>query len=222
MEELDLLKNPFDGLSDYESIKKKCKEISQELFNNYGIKCDNTIFRFAEIEFYYYDKNSYLNDKSQFKWQKVTYPRDDYKGGQLFYHLSGIDICFRSQYKNKNEKVKFGGILIRALKDKSGIIAGPLNCKDTILNACKNGVMPMLTDELEKQNIELAPTYRSLGKTGTDKENDRLCFFDGSIEKGKWIPKRDRFVTETGRIEPKKGTYDTSKFDVKDALWTAN
>ena len=37
MEELDLLKNPFDGLSDYESIKKKCKDIAQELFNNYGI-----------------------------------------------------------------------------------------------------------------------------------------------------------------------------------------
>ena len=214
---IELLKNPFDGLTKNEEFQGKCADIARELFCNYRIECGNKTFRFAEIEFYYYDRNAYLKDNKQFKWQEVTYPRDDYKAGQLFYHLSGIDICIDSQYKNEKEDIKFGGILIRAIKDENGlIVAGPLNCKDEILNACKDGNMPKLTklEESEKQNINPKPTYRSLGKTGTDMENDRLCFYDNSIGIGDWNPERDRFVTKTGTIEKKKGSYDTSKFNV--------
>lgn len=176
--ELDL-KKPFDGISNYECFKAKCRDIAGELFNNYGIECNNKIFRFAEIEFYYYDSEQYLKDRINHKWQEVTYPRNDYKGGELFYHLSGIDICFDSQYNE--ESGRFGGILIRSLKDGDRIIAGPLNCKDEILNACKNGEMPKLTKAPEKQ-IKLAQTYRSLGKIGTD-IHDGLCFYDGSLVK---------------------------------------
>ena len=207
--ELDL-KNPFDGISNYECFKAKCRDIASKLFNNYGIKCNNKIFRLAEIEFYYYDSEQYLKDPSHHKWQEVTYPRNDYKGGELFYHLSGIDICFDSQYNE--ESGRFGGILIRSIKDGKKIIAGPLNCKDEILNACKNGEMPKLIEVSGKQEIKPAQTYRSLGKTGTD-IHDGLCFYDASI-KGDWNPLRYRYVTKTGRIEPKKGSYDTSKFDV--------
>ena len=210
MEEIiELLKNPFDGLSDYESIKKKCEEIAQKLFDNNCIKCGEKTFRFAEIEFYYYDREKYLENPDLFKWQEVTYPRDGYEAGQLFYHLSGIDICFDSQYNE--ESGRFGGILIRSIKDGDKIIAGPLNCKDEILNACKNGEMPKLIEVSGKQEIEPAQTYRSLGKTGTD-IHDGLCFFDGSLVKDDWNPKRDRFDTKTGRIESKKSSYDTSKF----------
>ena len=208
--ELDL-KNPFDGISNYECFKAKCRDIASKLFNNYGIKCNNKIFRLAEIEFYYYDSEQYLKDPSHHKWQEVTYPRNDYKGGELFYHLSGIDICFDSQYNE--ESGRFGGILIRSIKDGDKIIAGPLNCKDEILNACKNGEMPKLIEVSGKQEIKPAQTYRSLGKTGTD-IHDGLCFYDASIIKGDWNPLRYRYVTKTGRIEPKKGSYDTSKFDV--------
>ena len=208
--ELDL-KNPFDGISNYECFKAKCRDIASKLFNNYGIKCNNKIFRLAEIEFYYYDSEQYLKDPSHHKWQEVTYPRNDYKGGELFYHLSGIDICFDSQYNE--ESGRFGGILIRTIKDGDKIIAGPLNCKDEILNACKNGKMPKLKKVSGKQEIKPAQTYRSLGKTGTD-IHDGLCFYDASIIKGDWNPLRYRYVTKTGRIEPKKGSYDTSKFDV--------
>ena len=208
--ELDLLKNPFDGLSDYESIKKKCEEIAQKLFDNNGIKSGDKTFRFAEIEFYYYDREKYLESPDLFKWQEVTYPRDGYEAGQLFYHLSGIDICFDSQYSGKSGK--FGGILIRSIKDGEKIIAGPLNSKDEILNACKNGEMPKLIEVSGKQEIKPAQTYRSLGKTGTD-IHDGLCFYDASIiKKDDWNPKRDRFDTKTGRIESKKSSYDTSKF----------
>jgi hypothetical protein len=206
--ELDL-KNPFDGISNYECFKAKCRDIASKLFNNYGIKCNNKIFRLAEIEFYYYDSEQYLKDPSHHKWQEVTYPRNDYKGGELFYHLSGIDICFDSQYNE--ESGRFGGILIRSIKDGDKIIAGPLNSKDEILIACKNGEMPKLKKLSEKQEIELEQTYRSLGKTGTD-IHDGLCFFDGCLVKDDWNPKRDRFDTKTGRIESKKSSYNTSKF----------
>ena len=205
--ELDL-KNPFDGISNYESFKAKCRDIAGELFTSYGIECNNKIFRLAEIEFYYYDSEQYLKDPSHHKWQEVTYPRNDYKGGELFYHLSGIDICFDSQYNE--ESGRFGGILIRSIKDGDKIIAGPLNCKDEILNACKNGEMPKLIEVSGKQEIEPAQTYRSLGKTGTD-THDGLCFYDASIKKGNWNPKRDRFDTKTGNTESKKSSYNTSK-----------
>ena len=212
MEEIiELLKNPFDGLPDYESIKKKCEEIAQKLFDNNGIKSGDKTFRFAEIEFYYYDRAMYLKDKNLNKWQEVTYPRDGYEAGQLFYHLSGIDICFDSQYNGKSGK--FGGILIRSIKDGNMIIAGPLNCKDEILNACKNGKMPKLIEVKvsERRSIKLNSTYRSLGKIGTD-IHDGLCFYDGSLVKDDWNPKRDRFDTKTGNTESKKSSYNTSKF----------
>ena len=150
-----------------------------------------------------------MENPNLFKWQEVTYPRDGYEAGQLFYHLSGIDICFESHYNGKSGK--FGGILIRSIKDGDLIIAGPLNCKDEILNVCKNGKMPELKKISEKQKKELAQTYRSLGKTGTN-IHDGLCFYDCSINKGDWNPLKDRYVTKTGRIEPKKGSYNTSKF----------
>ena len=209
--ELDL-KKPFDGISNYESFKAKCRDIAGELFTSYGIECNNKIFRLAEIEFYYYDSEQYLKDPSHHKWQEVTYPRNDYKGGELFYHLSGIDICFDSQYKEKSGK--FGGILIRSIKDGEKIIAGPLNSKDEILNACKNGKMPELIEVSGKEKIELKQTYRSLGKTRTD-IHDGLCFYDASIKKGDWNPPKDRYVTKTGEKTTKNGSYDTSKFDVK-------
>ncbi len=205
--ELDL-KKPFDGISNYECFKAKCRDIAGELLTNYGIDCNKKNFCFAEIEFYYYDSEQYLKDRINHKWQEVTYPRNDYKGGELFYHLSGIDICFDSQYNE--ESGRFGGILIRSLKDGDRIIAGPLNCKDEILNACKNGEMPKLIKVSEKQEIELEQTYRSLGKTGTD-IHDGLCFFDGST-KIDWNPKKERFVTKTGTKESKPSSYNKSKF----------
>ena len=81
--------NALMGLCDKYTKLVKCREIASELLTNYGIECNNKIFRFAEIEFYYYDSEQYLKDKNQYKWQEVTYPRNDYEGGQLFYHLLG-------------------------------------------------------------------------------------------------------------------------------------
>ena len=120
-----------------------------------------------------------------------------------------------ADFRYNREEVKFGGILIRSIKDGDRIIAGPLKCKDEILNACKNEKMPKLIEVKvsERRSIKLNSTYRSLGKTGTD-IHDGLCFFDRSLVKDDWNPKRDKFDTKTGRIESKKSSYDTSKFSI--------
>ena len=171
----------------------------------YGIKCDEKIFRFAEIEFYYYEKGKWDD-----KWNEVTYARDGHKAGDLLYHLSGIDICFDSHYDNYN--AKFGGILIRAIKDEEeAITAGPLTCKDEILNACKGKQMPILKQLSTQRRIDLKPTYRALGEKDIDKENDRLCFYDSQIND--WNPVKNRYNTRKGVIEPRKGTYKTDRFN---------
>ena len=206
-----LLTNPFKGLEGNDKFQSKCFEIAKDLFRNYCINCNDKEYYFAEIEFYYYDSKQYLRNSEQYKWQKVTYPRKC-NAGQLFYHLSGVDICFESDYDN--QKAKFGGILIRAIKDVNGenvtVIAGPLNCKDAILNACKGSSMPKLQEATQKSKLIPEATYRALGKDDVDIKNDRLCFYDSNSV---WNPQKEKYNTRKGIIEPQKGTYKTDRFN---------
>lgn len=104
MEELkNLLTNPFDGKEDFQAV---CEEIARKLFSHYCINCNGKEYYFAEIEFYYRNEeiSKWNND-----WNKVTYSnRTGYEAGSLFYHLSGVDICFECTEK------RYGGILIRS------------------------------------------------------------------------------------------------------------
>lgn len=203
---IDLLRNPFDKVSkgNKKGFQKECGRIANDLFSNFCVQCGDTCFRLAEVEFYYYEKGKWED-----KWNNMTYPRDGYKAGDLFYHLSGIDICFESFYSV--DRAKFGGILIRAIKNDQGtVIAGPLNCKDEILNACRGGKMAELKRSSQKC-IPAESTYRALGKNDIDKDNDRLCFYDGQIID--WTPEKDRYNTKTGTIEKRKGTYKLDRFN---------
>ena len=206
-----MLTNPFKGLkeNDLTGFQGKCTEIAEELFNHHCILCGKKKYYFAEIEFYYYDSEQYLQNREQYKWQRVTYPRKC-KAGRLFYHLSGVDICFESDYDN--QKAKFGGILIRAIKKDSLIIAGPLNCKDAILNACADNNMPKikLLEATKRRNITPETTYRALGKNDIDIEKDRLCFYDSYSD---WNPKKEKYNTTKGIIEFPKSTYKTDRFN---------
>lgn len=130
--------------SNYHSV---FKEIAEEMFNYYGIRCGDRVFRFAEIEFYYYDKDL-LNDE----WNRKTYPRSGKAAGELFFHYSGIDVCFESNYgyneSSHSGVAAFGGILIRSLYEESAgaFVTGPLLCMNTLLNACAafNGWMQVV------------------------------------------------------------------------------
>ncbi len=194
-ENFDFLKNPFEELTNEKKneFQNKCSEIAENLFNNFCIQCGEKKFYFAEIEFYYYEKSKWENE-----WNKVTYARDGYDAGTLFYHLSGVDICFDSKYNDN----RFGGILIRSLKREEKLITGPLNCKDELLNACKGNCMPILK-ELEPQN-EIIPmsTKRLLGKTAMIDNIDgdyNLCFYNGNIKD--WNTERTWYDKRKGEIK---------------------
>lgn len=192
MNTIEALQIPIDNIR-HDNIQKTFCEIAYNLFNYFCIQCCEKRYDFAEIEFYYYDKKS-MHDQ----WTQVTYPRDGYKVGSLFYHLSGIDICFNSSYNAKDnlatpqvvtttsDSAKYGGILIRALKNEKGeLIAGPLTCKDELLNACRGRCMPQLKDFNRVNPIEPSKTKRVLGKksqTNEDASDYVLCFYDETIK----------------------------------------
>ena len=115
-----LEETPKDSSGEYD-FTSLAKEIMNKLY------IDNGAYKYfpVEIEFYIYDKKNHADIH--------VYPREA-KAGDLFFHLSGMDICFESSI----EQGRFGGILIRALeREKDGektLFGGPLVCKDDVLN----------------------------------------------------------------------------------------
>jgi hypothetical protein len=209
MEELNkILTNPFDGLTT-KALQNKCREIAESLFCNYCINCNGTEYYFAEVEFYYWQK-----DKWDEKWNRITYPRNS-EAGKLFFHLSGIDICFNSDYN----EAKFGGILIRAIMDENNIVtAGPLTCKDLLLNSCHGQKMPKLqkSNKSREWTPQVLQTKRMLGKTDMNNKIDKdleLCFYDSSISIEEWNAKRKWYDKHEGCEKDKIGTYRTDRFN---------
>ena len=193
MELIAELKNPFENLTkdNKQAIQEKCKGIATELFSNYCILCKTKKYYFAEVEFYYWQK-----DKFEENWNKVTYCRKGYSAGNLFYHLSGLDICFDC------EKERYGGILVRSIIDGNGVLTiGPLTCKNIILNECGGLSMPRLSPTATR-NCDVKPTFRYLGETDFEKINKgeankdgnlKLAFFDKNIEKSQWDKSRPSY-----------------------------
>jgi hypothetical protein len=204
---IEKLNNPFDGLSK-EEFQDKCFEIAEDLFCNYCINCNKKEYYFVEIEFYYWEKGKWDE-----KWNRVTYPRDGYKAGALFFHLSGIDICFKSSYK----EAKFGGILVRSVMNENNeIFSGPLNCKDIILNSCGEGNMPLLKniEQERKWTPDVKPTNRLLGKEAMNNNIDgglNLCFYD-SKSFDNWNQHKKSFDKNKGCEIERKGTYNIERF----------
>lgn len=169
-----ILSHPLDGLTKDDDVIKKTQErfeqIARSLFGDFAIQCGGKQFRFAEIEFYYYKQGEWNED-----WNKETYPRNNKQAGELFYHYSGVDICFASHF-NKNNTAEFGGILIRSLLDEDKILAGPLYCANLMLNTCQNN-LPMLTHVVHKDFL-IKSTKRCNIKS--DKQASmqlNLCYF---------------------------------------------
>lgn len=185
---------------------EESKDIAEELFKNYCINCNGKEFYFAEIEFYYYNDNS---EELKVKWNENTYPREC-QAGDIFYHLSGMDICFNSKLPQNFKKKKGcygGGILVRSIVeiDTNGnkiVTVGPLTCANKMLNACKGECMPKLRIS-KKLNYTPNPqkTFRYLGKTDFDlieegkntDENLKLAYYDSEIKKEDWNSSRSKY-----------------------------
>lgn len=211
------LENPFDSVekNDVEGFKNECRNIAQMLFNDYCIRCCNTntvaYYYFAEIEFYYYDK-----DKFNDYWNWKTYPRTRKSAGEILFHYSGFDICFKSDFKDG----KFGGILIRSLKDENGIyITGPSVCAQEVLNVCSKlktwlEVVPIPNDKCAgKCDLNELPIprygidYKDENKNREDKDkilkDKSLCFYDKKLFE-KYTSEKENFE----RFENAKWDYD--------------
>ena len=163
-----ILKDGINGISK-DNFNSRFKSIAQEIICNFSIKCGDKRYRFVEIEFYYYD-SMHLNEE----WNRKTYPRTGKATGDLFFHYSGVDICFESDYP----KGVFGGILIRSLYDENKrlYITGPLLCANEILN---NGCWPIV-EKASPRYCKIATTSR-YGKQYDEEFDDQLCFYDENI-----------------------------------------
>jgi len=182
------------------NIQSTFASIAKELFSGYYIKCGSKNFLLAEIEFYYY-KEGELEEP----WNDVTYCRENYKAGELFYHLSGVDICFDSCLTKcgKKKKGEGGGILIRSLYDEDSkrVIVGPLTCVNTMLNACDNAELPKMKTLDKRKNIDdPQSTYRFLGETdfglipnGNKDKKLKLAYFDKTIKAELWNAARSSY-----------------------------
>ena len=196
-----LLQHPLAGINS-NNAQEKFAEIAQNLFNNFCIKCGEKRYYFAEVEFYYYDSNGLTHE-----WNKVTYKRKQYKVGDLFYHLSGVDVCFDS------DEDRYGGILIRSVVDEyDEVTVGPLKCVYKMLNDCNGKQMPQIVPipVSEKRKNDPKSTYRYLGKAdfdligmgnnkeSTEKNKDgdlKLAFYDSTIDSASWNKARSSYYS---------------------------
>lgn len=132
METFDFTIDSFLSLTNIGNDSSKLTELASHIMNNYCINNGQFLYHPIEIEFYVFKKGKHED--------RHVYPRDNKKKGELFFHYSGMDICFESSLQNGC----FGGVLIRALerieKDKDGnslYFGGPLVCANEVLNTAK-------------------------------------------------------------------------------------
>jgi hypothetical protein len=140
-----------------EALQSYFKGLARTLFNKIEILAGDDRYSFAEIEFYY------QNERFKGGQYKDTYPRTK-DAGNLFWHLSGIDICFET---DKEKGSYYGGILIRSIVklkadgSEDCLITGPMCCSDELLNSCvessKNEAPAFLPILVDKENLNIVP-----------------------------------------------------------------
>lgn len=121
MNYIEILKSKLDlvGLNEAENYGAFFHSVAEVLLNHVLIAKKEKLYEITEIEFYLFSPEHP---------DVITYPRQ-IKGGQWFFHQSGVDLSFNS---NAN---LFGGILIRGIrehKDGAKAIIGPMNCVDEL------------------------------------------------------------------------------------------
>ncbi len=148
----------------------KLKELAKKLMNEYCIYNGQYHYRPIEIEFYIYDKDKHADEHVYYRNKKA---------GELFFHYSGMDICFESsspQPNNGNKDVRFGGILIRALErieSDNQLFGGPLVCMCEIINTATEKCKVKKKPISESKNID---TFGQ--RVGIKAKNEKDTFYN--------------------------------------------
>ena len=169
MEELKKLLSCLNADLNVKDVEDTFEKIAKILLLKTVIKIgeDKDIrYTLEEIEFYYYKKGVFEEG-----YNLCTYPRDC-DAGELFWHYSGVDICFKS-YDDA-----FGGILIRSLRKKigdtdEGLIGGPMRCATDLANCCVKKGKPIcleIDEHLIKKKQNLLKTVRQGIKADYEEE----------------------------------------------------
>ena len=200
-------------------IDTDIKELAKELMNEYCIYNGQYHYRPIEIEFYIYDKDNHADTHVYYRNKKA---------GELFFHYSGMDICFESsspQPNNGNKDVRFGGILIRALEREDGKYFGsPLVCMCEIINTatekCKVEKRPIAESEkidIDKFGQRVGIKAKNEGDTFYDKKYRfvRKDILDELKYKRRCFSSRDSFDFKKKTYKQKSSSYKIEKYTPK-------
>ena len=116
-------------MENVKDVKSRFEEIADMSFQDFHIEKEGVRYDFLEVEFYFY------NEKHP---DFITYPRNT-KAGEWFFHMSGVDISFKSEKEEREGKeiaVRGGGILVRSIlkEGEKTPITGPYKCMDELFD----------------------------------------------------------------------------------------
>ena len=199
--EKNLKGEKLKSIQKIEHFQKYFDELAKHIFGHVAIVIGDSSskqikYYLEEIEFYY--NNSIIEEeeitytsKNEIKKGKKNFFSCTYKrkrdAEQLFWHYSGVDICFQS------DENCYGGILIRSLikeyKDQNGnpvreLIAGPLRCANDIINQCienKINTIPRVAEVVRYDN-EYLKKLRSTIRQGIE-TSEKYSDIISNIEK---------------------------------------
>ena len=184
----------------YEKLRK---DITKMLMNGYCIDNGQYQYRPIEIEFYIYDENNHPD--------RHVYPRDK-KAGELFFHYSGMDICFETSLAQG----RFGGILIRALeRNDKQLFGGPLVCVNEVLNTAKEKCeIKSANTKLDKEPVQFG---RRVGIKAFENINDTFYskeyrFVRADINEKSTFAPRTAYNFDKNIFETKKSTYKIEEY----------
>lgn len=188
MNNLQLLLEKVERIDYGENPQRIFHDIASKLFENWVIMRDNIMFRFLEVEFYYFSPHhpDYKHDHKTGARHPFVYNRNS-KAGDLFLHNSGLDLCFQSHMSDNGlSMISGGGILLRTLlritpeKKNTMAVMGPIDCRNALINYLNLHSLPTLMERVKPfDDILLRDARRMKGKAVIDLDKN-YCFYDAS------------------------------------------
>lgn len=120
----------IENLTD-DNADEQLSVIAKRNFEHCHINLDGVIYKFLEIEFYFW---SSTHEDNKLDGKSFVYKRCNPEPTQYIIHRSGIDLCLKSDSG-------FGGILIRSLlrivgEKVESVVRCPIDCSDALINYC--------------------------------------------------------------------------------------